>query len=61
MLFCRIGYFTGKPYEIPLVLFSSSCAPFYGLLSLGCECADYTVFCNIIKFFCTVGNVEEFR
>ncbi len=27
MLFCRIGYFP-KLYEIPLVLFSSSCAPF---------------------------------
>ncbi len=35
MLFCRIGYFPTKLYEIPLVLFSSSCAPFSGLLSLG--------------------------
>ncbi len=41
MLFCRIGYFPAKLYEIPLVLFSSSCAPFSGLLSLGCECAHY--------------------
>ncbi len=40
-LFCRIGYFPTKQYEIPLVLFSSSCAPFSGLLSLGCECAHY--------------------
>ncbi len=42
MLFCRIGYFPAKLYEIPLVLCSSSCAPFSGLLSLGCECAHYT-------------------
>ena len=42
MLFCRIGYFPAKQYEKPLVLFSSSCAPFSGLLSLGCECAHYT-------------------
>ncbi len=42
MLFCRIQYFQTKQYEIPLVLFSSSCAPFSGLLSLGRECAHYT-------------------
>ncbi len=42
MLFCRIGYFPAKQYEIALVLFSSSCAPFSGLLSLGRECAHYT-------------------
>ncbi len=42
LLFCRIGYFPTKQYEIPLVLLSSSCAPFSGLLSLGRECAHYT-------------------
>ncbi len=34
MLFCKIGYFPAKPHEIPLVLFSYSCAQFSGLFSL---------------------------
>ncbi len=43
MLFCRIGYFPTKQYKMPLILFSSSCAPFSGLFSLGHECAHYTM------------------
>ncbi len=43
MLLCRIGYFPAKHYEIPPVLFSSSCAPFSGLLSLGRKSTLYTM------------------
>ncbi len=48
LLFCRIGYFPTKQYEIPLVLLSSSCAPFSGLLSLGRECAHYTTVLDLL-------------
>ncbi len=60
MIFCRIGYFPAKLYEIPLVLFSSSCAPFSGLLSLGCECAHYTTesdYLFVDYALLTVGSV----
>ncbi len=65
--FCRIGYFPAKLYEIPLVLFSSSCAPFSGLLSLECECAHYTTGVGLFSLIflkrkgATVSKVLEKR
>ncbi len=57
MLFCRIKYFPAMQYEIPPVLFFSSCALFSGLLSLGHECAHYT---TVSDFFpSSFLNVKE--